>query len=98
MLRPRGSGTECREAEQTTSHRSVKGTGMRQSSGLYHRQFCGKWQEMAVLGCYGLRMQRQRFWPVEHSKSVETQGGDEIKSIWNMAGGLTWEKASVSSK
>ena len=51
-----------------------------------------------VLGCYGLGMQRQRFWPVAHRKLVETQGGDEIKSILNMAGGLTWENASVSSK
>lgn len=97
-MRPEGSGTEWREEEQTASHRSVKGPGMRKSSGPYHRQFCGKWQEMAVLGCYGLGMQRQRFWPVAHRKLVETQGGDEIKSILNMAGGLTWENASVSSK
>ena len=45
----------------------------------------------------GLRMQRQRFWLVGYKKSVETQGGDEIKSILNMAGGLTCENASVSS-
>ena len=50
MLRPGGSGTEWREEEQASGQKSVKGPGMRKSGGLYHRQFCGKWQEMAVLG------------------------------------------------
>lgn len=97
MLRPGGSGTECREAEQTTSHRSVKGTGMRQSRAV-SQAVLWKMAGNGCTSCYGLRMQRQRFWPVEHSKSVETQGGDEIKSILNTAGGFNLGKGTCVPK